>query len=239
MTLINSFSLYLQSGSWLAYAASFFAGILISFTPCVYPLIPINVGFIASRCQGSRLKAFCLSLAFVIGIALTYSALGLLASLGGKIFGQFQSSPWSFILVGNISLLLGLSMLEVFRLPVICLGKTATSIKSGSKGSKFNLFAALGLGCVCGLIIGPCTTPVLGVLLLYVSTKANIIFGASLIFVFALGMGMLLILTGTFSYLLSSLPKTGKWNLRVKKVLGWALIIYAEFLFVRAGRMLW
>jgi thiol:disulfide interchange protein DsbD len=75
-TLIDSFSLYLQCGSWLAYIVSFFAGILVSFTPCVYPLIPINVAFIASKAPPSRLKAFYLSLSFVIGTAVVYSILG-------------------------------------------------------------------------------------------------------------------------------------------------------------------
>jgi cytochrome c-type biogenesis protein len=239
MNLAESLSTYLNVGSGMAYIIAFLAGVLVSFTPCIYPLIPINIGFIGSRAKGSRFKAFYLSLAFVIGIALTYSILGLIASLGGKIFGQFQSNPWSFLVVGNICLFLGLSMLGVFNLPLIQLSKSSPVSKN--KGvSKTTLLGALGLGCVSALIIGPCTTPVLGVLLLYVSSQKNIIFGAGLLFTFALGMGTLLIICGTFSYLLSGLPKSGVWNLRIKKGLGWLLIIYAEILFLRGGGlMLW
>ncbi|MBL7131644.1 MAG: sulfite exporter TauE/SafE family protein [Candidatus Omnitrophica bacterium] len=235
--ILASLSLYLQEGSFLAYAVSFFAGVLISFTPCVYPLIPINIGFIGNQSQGSKFKAFCLSIVFVSGTALTYSILGLIAALGGKVFGQIQTSPISFLLVGNVSLLLGLSMLGLFDLPVLRFSKSSAGLERG-RISKFGILSGLGLGCIGGLIIGPCTTPVLGILLLYVSTQGNIFFGASLLFTFALGMGTLLILTGTFSYLLSSLPKSGKWNLRVKKGLGWFLIIYAEILFLRAGGLI-
>ena len=231
-----SFISYLEAGSFLAYVVSFCAGVLVSFTPCVYPLIPINIGVITAQAPDSRLKAFYLSLSFVIGTALVYSTLGIIASLMGKVFAKFQINPLGFILIGVLTLFLGLSLLGLFNLPQIKLFRR--NDKSGLPGQRFKVFGAFALGAAGALIIGPCTAPILGMLFLYVALKENILFGASLIFVFALGMGTLLILTGTFSQFLVSLPRSGKWNLAIKKVLGWILVIYAGFLFFKAGRLM-
>ena len=234
---LNSLVSSLKSGSPLAYAISFFAGVLVSFTPCVYPLVPINVGFIAGRSPGSRLKAFYLSLSFVLGTAVVYTLLGIVASLTGRIFGRLQTNPFTFFFIGSLSLLLGLSLLGLFDLPALRLF-SPSRFKVRPANSKFDILGAFALGAAGGLIVGPCTAPVLGTLLLYVALKENALFGATLIFVFALGMGTILILTGTFSQLLINLPRAGKWNLRVKKALGWLLIIYAAFLFFRGGRLM-
>ncbi len=231
-----SFISYLETGSFLAYIVSFCAGVLVSFTPCIYPLIPINIGVITAEAPDSRLKAFYLSLSFVIGTALVYSALGIIASLMGKVFAKFQINPLGFILIGALTLFLGLSLLGLFNLPQIRLFRRHD--KLGLSSQRFKVFGAFILGAAGALIIGPCTAPILGMLFLYVALKENILFGASLIFVFALGMGTLLILTGTFSQFLVNLPRSGKWNLVITKVLGWVLVIYAGFLFFKAGRLM-
>jgi len=244
-SLTNFLSSSLQTHWGLAYIISFLSGVLVSFTPCIYPLLPITVGFITLRGGHSKVSAFWLSVFFVTGTAIVYSALGVIASLSGKLFGQMQVNPISFFIVGNISLILGLGSLDVFHLPVFRLSKLTpstskdSSIMSDSKTlTRRNIFFALCLGMTGGLVISPCTTPVLGVLLFYVSTQRNIFLGATLIFIFALGMGTLLIIVGTFSSLLNRLPKAGRWNLGVKKVLGWMLIAYAEFLFLKAGKLM-
>ena len=228
---------YLETGSLLAYVVSFCAGVLVSFTPCVYPLIPINIGIITAQAPGSRSKAFYLSLSFVVGTAVVYSTLGIIASLMGSLFGKFQLNPSGFILIGALTLFLGLSLLNLFRLPQIRLFRFSKS-QPGLSGYRFKIFGAFMTGAAGSLIIGPCTAPILGMLFLYVALRENIFFGASLIFVFALGMGTLLILTGTFSQLLVNLPGAGKWNLALKKFLGWILVVYAVFLFFKAGRLM-
>src|SRR5262245_29852243 len=115
---------YLSAGSLMAYPVAFIAGLLISFTPCVYPVIPIQLGFIgghaaSAHCGGLRAswRGFTLSVLFVTGMAIVYAALGAFASLTGAMFGIWASSPWTYILVGDVILLMALSMLDAIRLP--------------------------------------------------------------------------------------------------------------------------
>ena len=215
------------SGSPFDYLVAFAAGVLLSFTPCVYPLIPISVGFITAGAEGSRMKGFILSLAFVSGVAATYSALGLIASLTGTIFGAISAHPVSHIAAGVVIMLFGLSMLELFniRLPSVT-QKPATK--------KHTFVSAFALGLVSGLIVYPCLTPALGSILVYLATRKNIVYGSTLLIAFAYGMGLILILAGTFSSLLAALPKFGKWMLIIKKFCAIVLIVFGLY-FIYSG----
>src|SRR3989338_6887227 len=102
------------SGNPLYFLIAFGAGILVSFTPCVYPLVPIIVGYIGAQATGYRLKGFLLSIIYSLGIATTYSFLGVIASLTGKIFGQTAGSPWTYFVVANACIFFGLVLLDVF-----------------------------------------------------------------------------------------------------------------------------
>jgi len=231
--LLHSFEAYLQAGSVLAYVAAFVGGVLISFTPCIYPVIPITVGYIGGSCRGSKGKGFFLSLAYVLGMAVTYAALGSAAALSGQVFGQTAANPAANIIVGNICILMALSLLDVFhvRIPAFVTGSAAGKSRGG-------IFGAFGIGLASGLVVGPCTAPVLGVLLVFVGTKQNVLFGTSLLFVFALGMGALLLVVGTFTGLLSSLPKSGRWTEAVKKGFGVFLLLVGEYFILEAGKLL-
>ena len=101
----------LQTAPLLALGLAFLGGLATSFTPCVYPIIPITVTFIGARGVTSRTQAFVLSMLYALGIAVTYTALGVFAALSGKIFGAMTQSPYVFLVVGNIILLFGLNML--------------------------------------------------------------------------------------------------------------------------------
>jgi len=210
---------------------SYGGGLLTSLTPCFYPLIPLLVAYVGGRGESSKVRGFALSSFFVLGLSVTYSALGAIASLTGMMFGQIQSSPWTYLVVGNIILLLGLSMLGLyeFRLPQFLQGK-----KSGQ--GKKGFFGAFLLGLSSGFIAAPCTTPVLGGILTYVASRQNVLFGTTLLFVFSLGMGTLLIVLGTFTGFLTSLPKSGKWMVVIKKGLGWLMLAMAEYFLIQAGR---
>ncbi len=226
--LINGLNDYLHTSMALAFVAAFAGGVFASLTPCIYPMIPITVGYIgSSNLGGSKIKAFILSVIYVAGIAVTYAAMGIFAALSGRLFGELNSSPWSFILVGNIILLLGLSMLDVFSLPVFT---------PKDNGKKTGLLPTFALGLSSGLVAGPCTAPVLGVLLAYVASTGNAVVGGSLLFVFAFGMGILLIAVGTFSGLMAAMPKSGAWMIKIKKGMGWVMLILAQYFFVQAGR---
>ena len=216
---------------FLAYPASFIAGFFASLTPCVYPVIPIIAGYIGGEAEGSRKKGFSLSVFYVIGMAVTYSALGAFAALSGRIFGEVQSNPIAHIIVANIIILFGLSMLGVFVLPV-----PSFSRSSGGKGR--GAIGAAGMGFVSGFVTAPCTVPVAGVLLAYVAGRQNLYFGISLLFTFELGMGLILILVGTFVGLLTSLPKSGAWMSRIEKAFGVFMILLGEYFLIHAGKLL-
>ena len=231
--LISRFDTYLYSSPFVALLISFAAGILTSFTPCVYPLIPITVGFIGAKASASKKKGFYLSLLYVLGLAVVYAALGVFAALSGKLFGQISTSPWTYLFVGNLCFLFGLAMLDVFTLQVRFLANVQPTVKQSGGG-----LAAFIFGGCSGLVAGPCTTPVLGTLLAYVATKQNVVLGCAMLFMFALGMGTLLIVVGTFTGVLSALPKSGLWIERLKKGFGFLMIIVGELFIFKAGQLM-
>ncbi|MFH0935559.1 MAG: cytochrome c biogenesis protein CcdA [Candidatus Omnitrophota bacterium] len=207
---------------------AFFGGMLVSFTPCVYPLIPVSAGFIGIRSAGSRLKGLALSLVYVAGIAVTYSALGLIASLAGTFFGRISSSPAAYITAGAVIIFFALFMSGLFalRLP---------AIPGFSGGNKNGYLAVFLLGLTSGLITSPCLTPVLGSILAYLAAKKNLVYGVLLLFSFAYGMGFILIIAGTFgSLILAVLPKSGKWMLYLKRLYAF-ILLGAGLYFIYAG----
>ena len=233
---------YLSSASLFAYLAAYVGGVFISFTPCVYPIIPIQLGFIGGQAAANNmssersafsLNGFTLSLLFVIGMSVVYAGLGAFASLTGTLFGSWVASPWTYIVVGNVILLMALSMLDVFalRMPLFL-----SKLNPKRKGKGY--VSALTIGACSGLIVGPCTAPALGATLAYVGSQGNILFGISVLFVFALGMGTLMIVLGSFSGLLAALPRSGVWMTRVKEIFGVLLLIAAQYFFVQAGHNL-
>ena len=224
---------YLNSAPIFAYIAVFLGGVLTSFTPCVYPMIPITVAYIGGRSGESRLHGLNLSIVYVLGMALTYSALGAFAALTGKLFGSASTNPILYMVVANIFIFLGLSMLDLFALP---LPSFLTSRQPGKKVGGY--LGAFLVGLLAGAVAAPCTAPVLGVVLTFVAAKQNVFYGITLLFVFSVGLGTLLILVGTFAGLMSSLPKTGKWSVAIKKVFGWTMIGVGEYFLITAGKLL-
>ncbi|MGH9947209.1 MAG: cytochrome c biogenesis protein CcdA [Pyrinomonadaceae bacterium] len=237
---VGNINEYLSGTSLLAFPAAYIAGVLISFTPCVYPIIPIQLGFIGGRTaangeQGSTyafsLNGFTLSLLFVIGMSIVYAALGAFAGLTGTLFGSWAASPWTYIIVGSVILVMALSMFDVFTF------STPQFLQSWNPEKKGNGYlSALLIGASSGLIVGPCTAPALGATLAYVGTQGNVIFGIAVLFVFALGMGTLMVVLGSFSGLFNLLPRSGVWMTRIKFLFGVLLIVVAEYFFVQAGR---
>jgi len=205
------------SGSPFDYLVVFLGGIVISFTPCVYPLIPICAGFIGVTASGSRRKGLTLSLAYVTGMAVTYSLLGLIASLTGKIFGTVSTHPLTNILVGLIIIIFGLFMLDIPGLSLPNFMKVPVIKKKGH-------FSAFILGLSSGLIVSPCVTPALVSILAYLVTRKNLFYGMTLLFTFSYGMGFLLIISGAFGSILLALPKSGKWMGYLKRIAAFVLI---------------
>lgn len=215
------------SGNPIDFLFAFFGGIVMSFTPCVYPLISVSAGFIGVNSLDSKFKGFTLSLVYVTGIAITYSILGLIASLSGQLFGVISSSAITSIVVGGVIVVFGIAMFDVFHLSFIHHVKLP-------QHKKHDYLSTFVLGLASGLIIGPCVTPVLASILAYLATKRNIAYGMTLLFSFALGMGVILILVGTFSSMLIRMPKPGKWLLYIKKI-GGVVIVITGLYFIYTG----
>ena len=228
--MFNDISSYLAAGSILAYGVAFLSGVVTSFTPCVYPLIPITMAYVSGRRKGKR-GSFLLSLIYVLGMAVTYSALGMFAALTGKMFGGITVNPWVYLIVANIFILFSLHMMGVYTIKI-------PQIQIRGPGTQGGAIGAFFLGLTSGFVAAPCTAPVLGALLAYVATTQNVLFGGSLLFVFSLGLGTLLVLVGTFSGMLSSLPKSGAWMITVEKIFGLILLLVAEYFILQAGKLL-
>lgn len=205
------------SGAPSDYLVAFLGGVLVSFTPCVYPLIPISAGYLGASANSSKLKGLISSLVYATGVALTYSFLGILAVFTGTIFGRISSSPITYLIVGGIIILFGLSMLDVFNIAL-------PNIIKPLRFKKKNYLSTFILGLSSGLLVSPCLTPVLGSILAYLTTKKNLLYAATLLFCFAYGMSLILILTGTFSAILVNLPKSGKWMMYIKRIFSFILI---------------
>ncbi len=203
---------------------AFASGLAVSFTPCIYPVMPLTASYIAgANSDGTRGRAFIISLVYVLGMALVYAGLALFAGLTGKIFGQFQNSPPFYFVTGILLAVFSLIMFDVIAMP------TLGSVGGVRKAKPNSLWAVLLFGMTSGLVVGPCTAPVLGSLLVYIGAKQSLWYGAFLMFIFAYGMGFSLILVGTFSGFLSRLPKSGGWLSTVKKISGIILLIIAAY----------
>jgi cytochrome c-type biogenesis protein len=232
-SLISSFPVYLRAGSPVTYAIVFLGGLFASFTPCTYPILPVTVGYLGSRGSAGIPRAVA-SVAYALGMALTYAGLGMAAGLTGSLFGQVAAHPLSYFVMGNVCILLSLSLFDVFQWPTPgFLGRLA-----GPAEGRATAGGAFLVGICSGVVVGPCTAPVLGGLLLYVGSSGNPVYGATLMFTFALGMALPVVLLGTFAGLLAGLPRSGAWLVRVKKGFGALLLLAGEYLLLEAGKRL-
>ena len=218
------------SGSPLDFIIAFFGGLLASFTPCVYPLIPVSAGYLIGSAQNSKIKGLFLSLFYVTGISVTYSFLGILAVLTGNIFGKFSSHPAVNLVAGALILIFGLFMFDLFHFNFTLNLKFPVNTKG-------NYLHALLFGLISGLMISPCLTPILGSILAYLLITKNVFYAGFLLFCFSYGMGLIFILIAVFGAGFDGLPKPGKWMLVVKKA--WAALIVlsgAYFIFTAIRR---
>ena len=243
---------YLSGSPLVAVAAAFASGILTGLSPCVYPMIPIVTGYVGGRavkeralCEhcgpvtniesivagpaGKRTRAryFVLSLGYVAGMATVYSLLGMIAALTGDLFGRISTSPWALLFVSNILILFALNLLEVVPFPAWFSGRSMKPVMGGVLG-------AFLMGAVSGLVASPCTS--LFALLTFVATSRSVVYGGVLLFAFSMGMGVLLIVAGTFSGLAAALPKPGRWMNGVKKIIAIFVLVLAVYYLFKAGQ---
>jgi thiol:disulfide interchange protein DsbD len=224
--LTGPFADALRDGSYAgALGLVFLAGLATSLTPCVYPMIAITVSVFGARQAESRSKAALLSTSFVLGIAALFTPLGVVSALTGSAFGSALASPW---VVGALAALFAAMALSMFGLFDVALPSSLQNKLAQAGG--FGVRGAFVLGFVNGLIAAPCTGPVLAVLLTWVATTGHVGFGALALFVYAIGIGVLFWVVGTFAI---TLPKSGHWIEWTKSVFGIAMLALA-FYYLRA-----
>ena len=209
----------------------FIAGLLLSLTPCVLPMIPILSSIIfASHKRSShqtRLKDFFLSLSYVGGVSFTYTLLGVFAGLSGNLISSSIQSPLLMIILGIVFILLALSMFDLYalKLPHFVENFIATSILRVEGGRYLNVFI---IGMISSLVLSPCIAPPLAGAIIYINQSQDFILGGLALFTLSIGMSIPLLLIGVFSD--QWLPKRGHWMIIVKELIGFILIAMGLFI---------
>lgn len=189
MTFLENIEQIIAAYPVIAFGAVFIAGVLSSASPCVLATIPLVVGFVGGYSEGDRWKAFRYSLTFILGLSLTFTAFGAAAGLLGTMFGTLGG--WWYVAAGAVAVLMGLQMVGLYeiRLP----------IRRDYKPKQGGIIGAFLLGLFFGIVSSPCATPVLVVILTYVATKGQVLYGVALLFSYAIGHCVLMLAAGTFT----------------------------------------
>jgi thiol:disulfide interchange protein DsbD len=226
----------LKSGSlWLVIAGFFVAGLLLSFTPCVLPMIPILssiiVGSQSKQVQNNhkpcKLHAFGLSVAYVLGMALSYTLAGIAAGLSGSLISQSLQSPWILVLTALLFVALAFSMFGFYelKLPSVLENKIL-GLSQKLKGGEF--LGVFIMGVISALIVSPCVAAPLAGALIYIGQTHNVLLGGVGLFALAIGMGVPLLLIGASAG--SLLPKAGAWMTVVRNLFGVLMLVMAAYL---------
>jgi thiol:disulfide interchange protein DsbD len=219
----------LESVSFATFLAVYVSGLLTSLTPCVYPILPIVIGYLGSREGGVRGRLLA-GLSYVLGMALVYSALGLGAALTGSLFGSLTTNTWVYLAFGVLLLYLGGSMMDWYYVPMPNLpGLASESVK------KSPFLGPFVMGLTSGMVASPCTAPVLGTLLVYVAVKKALVTGGLLLFTFSMGLSTMLLAIGFFAG--SLMPKSGVWMVKVKKALAFLVLGAGVYFVYAAGKL--
>jgi len=197
-TFLNHLAQAFTENPLLAYLGVFLGGILSSSSPCVLATIPLVIGYVGGYSEGDRRKAFLYSLTFIIGLSITFTVLGAIASLVGGLFGVISRT--SYFIVGGVAIAIGLHLIGLFEwnLP----------IPFQLQPKKRGILGAFLLGLFFGMVSSPCATPILALILTFVAAKGEIIYGTSLLFIYAIGHCALIFLAGTATGFVESFAKS-------------------------------
>jgi len=207
-----------KSGIFLSLIFIFLAGLALNLTPCVYPLIPITIGYFGGQAEGKTSRLFLLGLLYMLGMAITYSVIGVVTSLSGAVFGTLLQNP--IVIIGIVLLFVALALSQFgvyeFKLPDALVAKAG-----GAKGGAFGAFF---MGLTMGIVAAPCIGPFVLGLVTYVAAKGDPYYGFLMFFVLALGLGFPYLLLAIFSGKIKSLPRAGIWMEGVEHIFGFLLI---------------
>ena len=221
---LENLSQLIQTSGWLAPLLAILAGILTSFTPCSLSSIPLVIGYVGGTGQKDTKRAFRLSLTFAAGAAVTFTALGVIASIAGRLMGT--SASWWYIILGVLMVLMALQTWGIFEI--------IPSSYLISKNTKKGFAGAFIAGILGGVFSSPCSTPVLIALLAIVAGKGSIVWGILLLLLYSIGHGVLAIIAGTsigFVQKLSSSERYGKASTILKIVMGALILLIGFYMF--------
>ncbi len=213
-------------GAWgyvLAFLLAFGTGFLLSFSPCTYPMIPITVSIFAGQARGMG-RGFVLSLFYVLTMAVVYGIMGMIVATAGGVFGAWLAHPAVVGVIVAIFVIFALSMFGLYEIQVPLALRNRMAGRGGS-----GIGGAIVLGAVAALVVSPCVGPFVAGIMLYVATAGSALLGFFVLFTFALGLGTLFILIGTFSSAIQNLPHAGEWMETVKKFFGFVLLLMALY----------
>lgn len=203
---------------WVRILIAFFLGLLLSLTPCIYPMIPITIGILQAQGSSSLGRNFSLAMAYTLGVATTFACLGLAAALAGHAFGSFMNNPLVILLIIALLVYSAFSLFGFYeiRMPRFLQGKNS------AKGGSF--LSAFLFGAASGTVASPCLSPGLLFMLTLVATLKSFWAGFILLFAFAIGLSIPLLIIGTFSGSLNLLPRAGSWMMEIKYFFGIMLL---------------
>ncbi|MDD2503693.1 MAG: cytochrome c biogenesis protein CcdA [Clostridia bacterium] len=222
--ILENLSKLITGNAWLAPVVALLAGIITSFTPCSLSSIPLVIGYVGGTGQREIKRAFWLSVTFAAGAAVTFTALGVIASIAGNLIGT-SASGW-YIILGIIMMLMALQTWEIYEI--------IPSSYLLSKNTKTGFVGAFIAGILGGVFSSPCSTPVLIALLAIVAGKGSILWGTLLLLFYSIGHGILAVIAGTsmgFVQKLSSSDKYGKTSAILKNTMGFLILIIGFYMF--------
>lgn len=221
--LLQTLSDLIQTNFWLAPLLALLAGVLTSVTPCSLTSIPLLIGYVGGTGQQSPQRAFRLSVTFALGSAITFTLLGVLASLAGRMLGAMSS--WWYVILGILMILMALQTWGVFEF--IPGGRfSALPMRTGYAG-------ALAAGALGGVFASPCATPVLVALIAVVAGGGNLAWGVLLFFLYSVGHGVLAVIAGTsigFAQKITASDQYASWSTVIKIVLGTGILLIGFYL---------
>jgi cytochrome c-type biogenesis protein len=197
-SILSNIADVINNSPGLAYLFVFLGGLISASSPCVLAIVPLVIGFVGGYSEGNKKKAIVYALVFALGLSITFTILGAIASLMGRLFGDVGKF-WYYLAAG-VAIIMGLYLIGVlkFKLP------QPVILKTKHKG----IVGAFLLGLLFGAVSSPCATPVLAVILAFVATKGRVIYGTSLLFVYAVGHCALIVLAGIFTGFVENYAKS-------------------------------
>lgn len=210
-----------ERGLLLGILIIFIWGLALNLTPCIYPLIPITISYFGAQSSGNKLQSILMGVFYAVGMAVTYSLMGLIAALTGSMLGTALQNPIVVIFIAAIFFALATSMFGLWEIRV------PQSLALAGNKNRSGYFGSLMMGLLVGFIAAPCIGPIVLSLLVYVGKLGNPFMGFFLFFILSLGLGVPYIFLAAFSSSISKLPRSGEWMISVKVIFGLVLIVMA------------